>query len=354
MARASKALRHGLGGALAASLLLAARLGRGQPAPEPTLPVSFDIVSSDDCTAERFRAALAARVRRPFALRDGATTKLQVRVTRGSGGALAANASFEGASGSAQRSVRGSCNEITAALALVAATWLEAEPRIEAEPAPTPTPPVPAPPAPAPPAPAPPEAAAPAAPPPEAPTIAAPAAPAEARATAGTRASVVSPPRPYAVGGKGVASGGLVSGPAFGVAVSFAYEGARFELRAALAGALGTDTLTSSTAHYAWLTAPLDGCAHALSGRAVRLAGCVRVEPGYLRVQFADIAHSLPWLAVGAGVRLGWNAGPIRLEIEGFADLPVSGYRITREGTTFVPFRAAAGAFAAGFMVPFS
>ena len=129
---------------------------------------------------------------------------------------------------------------------------------------------------------------------------------------------------------------------------------ARFELRAALAGALGTDTLTSSTAHYAWLTAPLDGCAHALSGRAVRLAGCVRVEPGYLRVQFADIAHSLPWLAVGAGARLGWNAGPIRLEIEGFADLPVSGYRITREGTTFVPFRAAAGAFAAGFMVPFS
>jgi len=106
VARASQALRHGLGGALAASLLLAARLGRGQPAPEPTLPVSFDIVTSDDRTAERSRAALAARVRRPFAMRDGATTKLQVRVTPGSGGALAADASFEGASGSARCAAR--------------------------------------------------------------------------------------------------------------------------------------------------------------------------------------------------------------------------------------------------------
>lgn len=68
-----------------------------------------------------------------------------------------------------------------------------------------------------------------------------------------------------------------MSGPAFGAALAFAHEGARIELRAALAGALGTDMLTNSTAHYAWLTAPLDGCAHALTGRTVRLAGCVRV-----------------------------------------------------------------------------
>ncbi len=144
MARASQTLRHGLGGALAASLLLVVRLGRAQPAPEPAaepaLPVAFEIVTNDDCAAERFRAALTTGVRRPFALREEAPTELRLRVTLGSGGALAADASFEGASGSAQRSLRGSCNEITAALALVAATWLEAEPRLEPAPAATATP----------------------------------------------------------------------------------------------------------------------------------------------------------------------------------------------------------------------
>lgn len=342
MARARRRLRALVGSALAASVLTVVRLGHAQQlAPEAALPVALDIVTNDDCTAERFRTALTARVRRPIDVRDGAGAKLRVRVTRGSGSALAADASFEGASGLAQRTVRGSCSEITSALALVAATWLEAEPRIEAEP-PAPAPvEAPAPQAPAPQAPAP----EPSAPPPITP-------PAPAR---GARSDAAAGPRKrYSIGGHGVASVGLVSNPALGAALAFAYEGERFELRAGLRGALGTDTLSSSTAHYAWLTVPLDGCAHALTGGVLRLAGCARVEPGYLHVQFADVAHSLPWLAVGAGARFGGNVGPIRLEIEGFVDLPVSGYRIDRQGTTFVPFRAAAGSFAAGFMVPFS
>ena len=223
----------------------------------------------------------------------------------------------------------------------MAATWLEAEPRIEV-PAPPLAAPAPAPPAPPPPPPT-------AEPPPlETRLVTAPP-PRTASAD-----SAAGPRKPYSMGGHAVASVGLVSNPAFGAALAFAYEGRRFELRAGVRGALGTDTLTNSTAHYAWLTAPIDGCAHALTGRVLRLAGCARIEPGYLHVQFADIAHSLPWLAAAAGARVGWNVGPLRLEVEGFADLPVSGYRIDRAGSTFVPFRAAAGSFAAGFMVPFS
>ena len=164
---------------------------------------------------------------------------------------------------------------------------------------------------------------------------------------------MVPPRKAYAFGGHAVTSVGLVSGPAFGAGIAFAREVTRIELRGALRGALGADPITNGTAHYVWLTAPIDGCVHAVSARVLGLAGCVRVEPGYLHVQFADITHSLPWLVLGAGVRVHRNVGPIRLELEGFADVPVSGYRVTREGTTLVPFRAAAGTFAAGFMVPF-
>jgi hypothetical protein len=317
---------------------------QAQTASSSALPVALEVVTTDECTAGQFRAALVGRVRRPLDLRDDAATKLRLLVTSEGRGMLAGDATFEGASGRAQRSVRGSCDEVSAALALVAATWLEAEPSSEApaeRAAPSPE-------------------SAPDAPVAPAPSVATPVA--IEPATVGpdrTSARVpapdaAAPPRPFAVGGHGVANVGVVGGPAAGAAIAFAYERGRLELRGAVRGALASETLVSSTAHYAWLTAPLDGCAHALSSRVVRLAACARVEPGYLHVEFADLGHSLPWLALGAGGRIGWAAGPLRLEIEAFAALPVTGYRVTRTGTTLVPLRAVAGGFAAGFMVPFS
>ncbi|CAN5925243.1 hypothetical protein BH11MYX4_BH11MYX4_42430 [soil metagenome] len=310
-----------------ASALLQTRHAHAQAPVEPPLPVVIDLTTVDACPADRFRTALEARVRRPFEVRAEGTATLRVTIANAGDGALQGTASFKGASGDATRSVRGSCDETTAALALVAATWLEAEPSVapEALAVPTPVPSVSAvptapPPSPAPPAPSPP-------PPPPA-------------------------RRRLSIGAHGVGTFGLVGRPAGGAALSLAYETDRLELRAGIRGALSAETVPSGEARYAWLTTAVDGCAHALAGRALRVAGCVRVEPGYFHVSFAG-DRSLPWLSAAAVARLGVSVGPVRLELETFASLPVTGYRITRESDNLVPFRALAPGLAAGIMVPF-
>ena len=89
------------------------------------------------------------------------------------------------------------------------------------------------------------------------------------------------------------------------------------------------------------------------TGAALRLAGCVRIEPGYFHVELGNVAYGLPWLSVGVAARLGAMVGPLRLELEGELALPVTGYRVTRTETTTVPFRALAPGLSLGVMVPF-
>lgn len=312
--------------ALVSSALLVTRQSGAQPASDqPELPVTIEVTTVAHCPARRFHDELDARMRRPFEVRAASRATLHVAIgpaKAGAGGDLEGHASFAGASGNAERSVRGTCDEITAALALVATTWLEGEPAAD-------------------PAPKPPPAALPA------PAIAPTSLPAESPSAAPL------PRKHLSFGAHGISTFGLVGGPAGGAAVSVAYEMERFELRGALRGALGGETIAAGRARYAWLTAGLDGCVHALTGTFVRLAACARLEPGYFRADFAGSARGLPWVTGGAGMRVGWSTGPVRLEIEGFASLPVTGYRVTPTDATIMPFPGLGAAVAAGVMVPF-
>ena len=317
----------------------------------PALPVAIDITTIDACPKGRFRTALASRVRRPFEVREEASATLRITIAKAAKGELEARASFKGRSGIASRSVRGSCDEITSALALVAATWFEAEPALEPVPAAVPASVDDEP------------AVAPAAttePPPSIPPVVPPPAVAPRPAAAPPRrpappsdAGAAGPRKRFSLGAHGLATFGLVGNAAGGAGVALAFETDRFELRGGLRGALSAETLPSGQAHHVWVTAPIDGCLHALTGRVLRLAGCLRVEPGYFRVSFANIQDGEPWLSTAAAARLGWSVGPIRLELEGALTLPITGYRITRTETTFDPFRALAPGLAAGVMIPF-
>ena len=111
-----------LGGSTA--MLLAAPRGFAQVVPpRAPLPVDVDVTALASCPAARFRQELEARLRRPFEERAGAPTSLRIVVVSG-GSALEGTAHFTGTSGKDSRAVRGTCDEITGALALVASTWL--------------------------------------------------------------------------------------------------------------------------------------------------------------------------------------------------------------------------------------
>lgn len=314
------------------------------------LPVEVTVTTNGACPATRFREQLDARVRRPITVRDGAPTSLRI-VVSSAGAALEGTAYFTGASGKDSRAVRGTCEEISAALALVATTWVEAEPAV---------PELAAPPAGssagaerAPPA-------TPDAPRTEPPTVASPTTSATTRpradtdADADTRREPALPTRRFALGAQGFVSVGLVGGPAAGGGIAIAHTGERVELRAGARVAFGGDTVTAGSARYVWLTAPIDGCLRVPTGPTFPVAACARVEPGAFNASFAGSDRLLAWLGLGAGARVGWAQPAFRIELEGFIVSPVTGYRITPTETTLMPFRAVAPALAAGIMVPFS
>lgn len=250
------------------SALLTASVGAAQPAVDQArLPLALQITTVEGCPAQRFQGALEARVRRPFEIQPGAASVLRVSLV-GAGAGVVGTASFSGASGQATRSIGGSCDEVTAALALVATTWLEAE-RVE------------------------PATATPSAVGPATTAPAAPDAPGPAQTT----------PRPrFAVGAHGVATFGLTDGPAAGAGLAFAYQVGRLELRGGLRGALGGETIAAGNARYRWLTVPLDGCFHLANGRSFSLAGCGRAEPGLFYASFGGADRPLPWISLGAPI----------------------------------------------------
>ncbi len=350
--------------ALVSSALATAAIGFAQPASEQArLPLALQITSVEGCPAASFQRALETRVRRPFEVQKDAATVMRVSIVSAGAGAapFEGTATFRGASGQAARSIRGSCAEVTAALALVATTWLEAEPAPEAAvvpgvPATTPAAAAPASASASASAAASAEAAP--APPPDAPKAATPQAAAGSVAPLGADAPVTptgSTRRPrFAIGAHGLATFGLTDGPAAGAGLAFAFETGRLELRGGVRGALGGDSVAGLDARYLWLTVPLDGCFHLPTGRIFSVAGCGRAEPGLFYATFAASERTLPWLSLGAGLRAGWTiADAVRLEIEGFATVPATGYRITPAAATIAPFRTIAPLMAAGIMVPF-
>jgi hypothetical protein len=330
--------RSVLTAAVVSGVVAGASVGAAQPATptaparppvRPRLPLVLQVTTPEGCAAERFERALEARVRRPFEVRRDAASVLRVAIAPAGAAQLEGTASFTGASGSATRSVRGSCDEVTSALALVATTWLEAEPEV----APSP-------------------------PPPDAPA-AAPAS--ETRETRDARDAREAPPsneplrqHRFAIGAHGVVTAGLVGGASAGAGAALAYRESRLELRGGLRVAFGAETVDAGHASYLWVTAPIDGCVHLVSGGTLTLAGCGRIEPGYFHATFVDAGRALPWLSLATGLRAGWLLGPVRLEVEGFATFPVTGYRIGTTDATIVPFRTVAPLVAAGLMVPFS
>jgi hypothetical protein len=355
---------------LVASTIVLARRGPAQPAvAPPRLAVALQVTTVEGCPAERFQRALEARVRRPLEIRGEASSSLRVAIVAAGAARFEGTASFAGASGRATRAIRGTCDEVTAALALVATTWLEAEPLPEPEraaaaaaagaaaastPEPSAAPLTTEPPsAPAAAEPAVPPAASASAPSPSATPTVERAPPPAARET---RASPDAPPalHRFAVGAHGVATFGVVGGPAAGGGLAIAYRRPRLELRGGIRAAFGGESIEAGPARYVWLTVPLDGCLHVLTRGPFAFAGCARIEPGYFNATFLGTDRALPWLSLGFGLRGGWSVGPVRLEIEVFEGVPVTGYRITPTDATIVPFRAIVPMIAAGVMVPFS
>lgn len=316
-------------------------------------PVAIDVTvtTTDACPAARFREQLDARVRRPFVVREHVPTSLRI-VVSAAGAGLEGTAHFTGASGKDSRAVRGTCAEISAALALVASTWVEAEPvapELAAPPA-TATDAGPG---------TPPPGEAPKAEPPKTPNGAtdpplAPRPRADADADADLKREPPASPRRFAVGAHGIVNLGLVGGPAAGGGLALAHTGDRIELRAGARVAFGGETVTAGSARYVWLTVPLDGCLRLPTGPTFPVAACARVEPGAFHARFAGSDRLLAWLGVGAGARVGWAQPAFRLELEAFAVSPVTGYRLTPTETTLLPFRTVTPALAVGLMVPFS
>ncbi len=298
-----------------ASALALASNARAEPARASPLEIAVRIESPAACPGETFLAALARRTRRPFEVRPESKVTLLITVATTDAGFEAA-AAFAGASGRAERTVRGSCDEISAALALVSAIWLESEPT-----SPTRTVlPV-----------------------------------ADAGGGDALEHARDNAPTPRAttshtwVGAQGFAAFGVFGRPAVGAGLFGTYERERVDARLGLRGALANDAIALGTAHFDWLVVPLDGCLHTRT--TVRVSGCARVEPGFLHASFVR-STSLPWLTLGVGPRLDARVGPARLELETFVVATATGYRVSPAGATLVPFRSIATATAIGVALP--
>lgn len=327
---------HGWGIAVAIAWSLAgARAARADDALRP-VRVAVDVTASGPCGASDVARAIAQRVRRPVLFTADAPTRVGVRFAE-DGVEVAAEIAFEGASGKDTRSVSGhSCDEVSAAAAVVAATWLEGEPARAAEP------------------------------PPGA-LRAEPSGPAASRLAAGSpatpkaEAAAEAPGGPsrsaedarWLFGAHGVASAAIVNGVVLGGQVGLGRSfGRHVELRAFLRGAVVSETQAQGTAQLAFGTVPIDACVRAPVARTVAVGACARVEPGFVRIDYVGVGLTRPWLGAGPGVRARWSLAPVALEVEAFAPAQALGYDVRAGRANPQLFRAFSASFAAGVVLP--
>lgn len=128
--------------------------------------------------------------------------------------------------------------------------------------------------------------------------------------------------------------------------------GRHVELRAFLRGAVVSEAQARGTAHLSFGTLPLDACVRAPLARTVAIGACARVEPGFVRIDYAGAALVRPWLGAGPGVRARWSVAPVALEVEAFAPAQALGYDVREGRANAQMFRAFSTSFAAGVVLP--
>jgi hypothetical protein len=300
------------------------------------LPVHVDV--GEGCPALPIEHALAERVRRSVAFTAAARTTVIVRFAVASEEGTTAELSFEGISGEDRRTIRGaSCEDVAAALSIVAATWVESEPSPEDEgpergrerPSPPeravmPVPPVVA--------------------------DSATARRAEARRSPDLSGAAAS--SPFWLGAHVASNPGIVSGllPALQLTGALRVR-ERFELRVGLRGARAEDEQARGKASLLWGTLPIDGCMGFRLGHAFEFSPCARFEPGVVGIDYDRVTRTLPWIGAGPGARIAWSAAPIRLELEAFAPVQVLGWDIRADRATLEPFRSVTASLGAGVMM---
>lgn len=313
-------------------------LAAGVASAEEPLQLELDIsasicASSAPVSVETLGSELALRVRRPVVVQRGAPAVLHVRIDAARDSFIG-HATFEGASGRDERDIEGtSCTEIVQALAFVASSWLEAEPEVvRLSPAAAPPPAV----APRPirPADVPPTT--------RPPAVALPASKAS-RLRAGWRSGVVL---------------GFVSRPALDVTAAggVTLGAGGTELRGGVRLTWARNTVELGSVQHRWLTIPLDACRNVRRER-ITAGLCGRVDPGLFLTSITaarsfEAHHALAWLDAGAGLRLSASLGGVDLELDAFALVPVTGYRIERDLARLEGLRSVAVSIGLGAMLP--
>lgn len=270
--------------------LLAAPSARAEGS---TAPLAVRLRVEGPCPRGEFLRDLVSAVRRPLDTNaDDATTELAVRFVAGRTSA-SGEARFVGRSGDDARTVRGrTCAEVSAAVALVASTWLDAE-----HDAPAPSPPTP----------------------PTPPSVRVHALPElVAEDPDATREPTPEPRSDVTVAALAFIGAREVS--ALGVEASGGVRRGTFGLRGGARGIAGGRH--DGGPQHVWITSVVSGCADLLEGGHIAAAGCARLDPGVVVVSGARVE---PWLSAGAGPRLVSSVGRVRVELGLLAVLPILG-----------------------------
>jgi hypothetical protein len=308
------------------------------------------------CPDERaFEGQVRGRSSR-ISVTAGGETVVRVRIA-GRGKRASGEVTLADASGrESKRSVDGTCTDVVAALALIAALALDPTASTERE---APAPAASTAPAPSPPASSAPPPAASASTKPPAPAVSAPAA-----ASSEQAAVTAATPHTWAwsIGAHAGVTGGVTPDVLFTVPVlldvSLRAKGLfapALRLRFERSGSGGT----GPTADFSWTTGSLDLCPIAFSPGPLRFWPCVRAEAGALEAAGVGVSPTRtsvrPWVTLGLEVRVRLAiVGPIFAEIEGGAFAPLVRDRFFLEpAATIHTTPAVAPAGAAGIGVTF-
>ena len=128
------------------------------------------------------------------------------------------------------------------------------------------------------------------------------------------------------------------------------------ELRGGVRLTWARNTVELGSVQHRWLTIPLDACRNVRRER-ITAGLCGRVDPGLFLTSITaarsfEAHHALAWLDAGAGLRLSASLGGVDLELDAFALVPVTGYRIERDLARLEGLRSVAVSIGLGAMLP--